>query len=192
MSTAKFPVSVLHVCPLESKLHVWKTSPVRSPYWLGSTGLADKLVVQPPAGGGPGFTAHGTKLASVSSSVYVMPGVTVATSALSPQTSVTPIKTVPAGGHPGENRLRLSALATGFPLPSTKIVAVGPEPANNATSESNPPAEIACPAALVPPPNPNVCTVTEEPSATNVSVNTFSGADKLPVQEMALPVVTHE
>src|SRR5260370_36526401 len=104
---------------------------------------------------------------------------------------VTPSKTVTAGGQPGENCVRLSALATALRLPLTKMVAVEPVPANKATSESNPPAGIACPAALVPPPNPNVCTVTDEPKAVKVSVNTFSGAGKLPVQEMGFPVVVH-
>src|SRR5690242_18926582 len=71
--------------------------------------------------------------------------------------------TRPAGGQFPPLKLdRLSACARGFPIPSVRMVAVATGPENKAISGSKPPAGITVPAALIPPPKPNVSMVTVE------------------------------
>jgi hypothetical protein len=69
------------------------------------------------------------------------------------------------------------------------MVAVATGPEKRAINGSKPPGGIACPAALVPPPNPQVWKVTmlEEGSVKVVS-KTLSGVASVPVKEMADPL----
>jgi hypothetical protein len=62
------------------------------------------------------------------------------------------------------------------------MVAVGTGPVKSAIRGSKPPAEITCPAALVPPPKPHVWKVmVSEAERTKVVQKTLSGVLRVPV-----------
>src|SRR4029077_12068876 len=77
---------------------------------------------------------------------------------MSPQTALPPQLTVPAGPQPEklEKLLKSSEVPKALRLAWVRIVALAPVPAKMARKGSVPPGAITFPAALVPPPKPNV------------------------------------